>query len=78
MEATEVTTGILVTTAGAAALLAMSETGFRTQLAAGRIGPREIRFGKSVRYCRTELERWAAAGCPKRIEWQSRKNRDED
>ena len=73
-EATEPITvnPVLLTLPMAAAWLSMSATAFRTQEAAGRIGPRPVRFGRSVRYVRSELERWAAAGCPRRVDWLAR------
>ena len=61
---------ILLTTERAAAAIGMSETAFRTQLAAGRIGPEPIRFGRSVRWSRAALEAWAHAGCPRRLDWR--------
>ena len=60
---------VLLTLPMAAASLSMSATAFRTQEAAGRIGPRPVKFGRSVRYVRSELERWGAAGCPRRADW---------
>ena len=60
---------VLLTLPMAAAWLSMSATAFRTQEAAGRIGPCPVRFGRSVRYVRCELERWAASGCPRRADW---------
>ena len=71
---TQINGSILLKTPAAAAALSMSETQFRNQLAQGRIGPRELRFGKSVRYCRAELEAWARAGCPKRQDWERMNN----
>ena len=60
---------LLLTIEGAAALLSMSRTAFKSHLAAGRIGPRAIRFGRSVRFSRDELATWAGAGCPPRERW---------
>lgn len=53
----------------AADLLGISRRHFQKLDASGRLGPQSIRLGRSVRWSRDELERWAAAGCPPRREW---------
>lgn len=60
---------LLLRTEDAAALLSMSRSGFDQFEAAGLIGPKPARFGRSIRWSRDELTRWAAAGCPPRCEW---------
>ena len=35
----------------------------------GKIGPRPIRLGKSLRFDAREIARWIAAGCPPRSQW---------
>lgn len=39
----------------------------------GKIGPRPIRLGGSVRYSSDECRRWIDAGAPPRDEWEQMK-----
>ena len=52
----------------AAALLSTSVRTLRCWDAAGRI-PQPIRIGRSTLWRSDELRAWAAAGCPRRKEW---------
>ena len=63
-------TPILVDADGAAALLSISVPHFRKLVRDGRIGPEPVKLGRSVRWCRRELEQWADAGCPPRHLWR--------
>ena len=60
---------LLVNVDHAARLLGMSKTAFTANLAAGKIGPRPIRFGRSVRFSVAELAEWCHADCPPRVQW---------
>ncbi len=60
---------LLVKIDDAARMLGMSKTAFKTHLAAGRIGPMPIRFGRSVRFSVAELADWCAQGCEGRQRW---------
>ncbi len=43
-----------------------------SRMNASRKIPRPVRVGRSVRWRRDEVERWIAAGCPERSEWEVR------
>jgi predicted DNA-binding transcriptional regulator AlpA len=62
---------ILVDASGAAALCNVSRS---TWLAWDRAGicPRSIRINGRVLWCRQDIERWAALGCPDRQELMRR------
>jgi excisionase family DNA binding protein len=62
---------LLLSVEQAAELCGLSRAMMYKQLAAGRIGPEPIRFGKAVRFSAEELRTWAAAGAPPRHEWAS-------
>jgi predicted DNA-binding transcriptional regulator AlpA len=62
---------LLVTAKQAAAICATSVRTWRTRDSAGLI-PRPVRIGRSVFWCVDELRDWVAAGCPRRIDWESR------
>lgn len=53
----------------AASVLSISRSHFDALNASGLIGPKPIRLGKLRLWPRNELERWAAAGAPGRVEW---------
>jgi len=60
---------ILVDANQAAALLGMSRSSFLRLDQRGLLGPRSVRLGRLVRWHRAEIEAWAAAGCPPRVQW---------
>ena len=62
-------TPILLRPEQAAALCGMSRSHFDSLNTSGAIGPKPIQMGKLKLWPRTELERWAKAGCPGRVEW---------
>ncbi len=43
-----------------------------SRMNASRKIPRPVRVSRSVRWRRDEVERWIAAGCPERVEWEAR------
>ncbi len=55
--------GVLMTIREVAAALRLSERKVYELQAAGRM-PAAIRLGRSVRWSRTQIEAWAARGCP--------------
>lgn len=61
---------ILLKAEEAANALSVSLKHFYNIQRSGRLGPGEIRLGKSVRWSRDELEEWANEGCPPREKWQ--------
>lgn len=64
-------TPLLVDDAGAAALGGFSRRKWQQLEVQGRIGPRPVRFGKCKRWVVSQLEAWAAAGCPGRRDWEA-------
>jgi predicted DNA-binding transcriptional regulator AlpA len=60
---------LLLTSEQAADLCNLSITSWKTQARCGRVGPVPLRFGKSVRWVRSELEDWIACGAPPRTQW---------
>jgi len=46
-------------------------TGWRW-LASGRIGPRPLRFGRTLRWRASEVRNWINSGCPRREAWEAR------
>ena len=60
---------ILCSAAEAAALLGVSRATYLRMDQTGRLGPRSVRLGRLVRWHRAEIEAWAAAGCPPRVQW---------
>lgn len=65
---------ILLRPEHAAAACGMSRSHFDTLNASGAIGPKPIELGRIKLWPRAELERWAAAGCPGRVEWLNRQD----
>ena len=63
---------LLLTAKQAAAMCGKSLRTWRTWDAAGWI-PRPMRIGRSTLWRAQELRDWAAAGCPRRDEWEARK-----
>jgi excisionase family DNA binding protein len=56
---------LLIPDTEAARLCGIARATWHRLRAAGRIGPAAIRLGRAVRYRRSEVEEWAAAGCPR-------------
>ena len=65
---------LLLKAAEAAAVLGMSRGKFLQLDNQGAV-PEPVRFGKAVRWPRSELAAWVNAGCPDRGTWKSRKER---
>jgi predicted DNA-binding transcriptional regulator AlpA len=65
---------LLLKAAEAAAVLGMSRGKFLQLDNQGAV-PEPVRFGKAVRWPRSELGAWVNAGCPARAAWKSRKER---
>lgn len=61
---------ILLKAEEAAESLSVSLKHFHNMQRSGRLGPDEIRLGKSVRWSRDELQEWANEGAPPREKWQ--------
>jgi excisionase family DNA binding protein len=40
----------------------------------GKLGPRPIRFGTSVKFLCSEVESWLAAGAPPQAKWEALRN----
>ncbi|QDU58546.1 helix-turn-helix transcriptional regulator [Aeoliella mucimassa] len=55
---------LALTKAELARALGISERHLHTLDSTGRLGPRAIRLNRSVRYVRSEVEAWLAAGAP--------------
>ena len=62
---------LMVTAKQAAPMCGKSLRTWRTWDAAGRI-PRAVRVGGSKLWRLDELRAWAAAGCPRRDDWEAR------
>jgi predicted DNA-binding transcriptional regulator AlpA len=62
---------LLVTARQAAELCGKSLRTWRSWDSAGWI-PRAVRIGRSTLWRADELRDWVAAGCPCRVEWESR------
>jgi predicted DNA-binding transcriptional regulator AlpA len=62
---------LLLTAKQAAVLCAKSLRTWRTWDSAGWI-PRPVRIGRSTMWRLDELREWAAAGCPRRNDWEAR------
>jgi prophage regulatory protein len=62
---------LLLRTAEAAALCKVSTRTWRGWDAAGKI-PKPIRIGRSTLWRSEELHAWAAAGCPRRQQWEDK------
>ncbi|MFA9479965.1 helix-turn-helix transcriptional regulator [Phycisphaerales bacterium AB-hyl4] len=60
----------------AAAYCGVSRSHFLSMDQGGRLGPQKVKLGSSSRWSRAELEAWAAAGCPVRVEWAAMKEAD--
>jgi predicted DNA-binding transcriptional regulator AlpA len=70
-EAANVLELLLVAARTAAEMCGKSLRTWRTWDAAGWI-PRPVRIGHSTLWRADELRDWAAAGCPRRAEWEAR------
>ena len=53
-----------------AKLVGVSLRHIRRMESAGMIGPRPLRFGRSVRYSLLEVQKWIKAGAPARVLWE--------
>ena len=62
---------LLLTARKAAAICGKSLRTWRTWDSAGLI-PKPIRICRSTLWRAKELEKWVAAGCPRREEWEAR------
>jgi len=62
---------LLLTARQAAALCGKSLRTWRSWDAAGWI-PKPLKIGRSTLWRARELEKWVAAGCPRREEWEKR------
>ena len=60
---------LLLTARQAASMCGKSPRTWRMWDAAGRI-PQPVRIGRSTLWRLDELRAWAAAGCPRRKEWE--------
>lgn len=56
-----------------ARLLLVSRAKFFRMASRGEI-PEPIRFGRSVRWPKSEIRRWIAARCPKRDKWREQRD----
>lgn len=65
-------TPLAVDSHGAAALLGVSESGWRVLVAAGRVPP-GIKLGRRRLWAVSELQAWLAAGAPSADRWNSMK-----
>ena len=65
-------TPLLVTARHAAAVCGKSLRTWRAWNAAGWI-PRPVRIGRSTLWRVSELSEWVSCGCPRRVEWEARK-----
>jgi len=63
---------IALAAADVARLLGISERHLWTLHSSGRL-PRPVKLGRSVRWNRSELQRWLDAGCPSRDRWEQDK-----
>lgn len=60
----------MVNATSAAEIVGLSRRYLLTADASGRIGPRSIKIGRRRLWSVAELRRWAAAGCPHRVNWE--------
>lgn len=65
-------TADLITAVDAAALIGVSRWTFDSWVAAGLAPAAAFRIGKTIRWSRSELAAWVAAGAPPRREWEAR------
>jgi predicted DNA-binding transcriptional regulator AlpA len=65
---------LLLKSAEAAAIVGLSRAKWLQLDNQGAI-PEPVRFGKAVRWARSELTAWVRAGCPNRGEWEKTKER---
>jgi excisionase family DNA binding protein len=62
---------LLLSDREAAALLGISRAHFHRLRAAGKFGPEPIRLGRTLRFERDEVVRWARARCPEATTWRA-------
>lgn len=65
----------LLTIGDVARLLRKTPRGVAKDRSAGRLGPVEIRLGRSVRFSAAEVADWIRAGCPSRDAWLGMRDR---
>ena len=70
--ATTTAAPLLIDAREAAARLGIGRTKLYELHAAGAV-PRAIRLGRAVRWRADELAAWVEAGCPSRVEWETRR-----
>ena len=63
---------VLISSKDFHAMLGISQASFFRLRAMGKIGPRPIKLGKSVRWDEAEVKEWIAAKSPNARQWQSR------
>lgn len=63
---------LLITSKEFMQLLGISQAAFFRLRAGGRIGPRSIKLGRSIRWDSAEVQEWIAAKCPNSRVWESR------
>ena len=63
------TESLLLDAAQVAALLTVSRSHLFTMMQNGEFPIEKLRLGGSVRYRRTDVDRWVAAGCPAAARW---------
>jgi predicted DNA-binding transcriptional regulator AlpA len=63
---------VLITSSQFHTMLGISQASFFRLRSMGKIGPRPIKLGKSVRWDEVEVKEWIAAKCPNARQWQSR------
>ena len=69
---------LAVDAATLATSLGVSLRHLRRMEASGALGPRPLRFGRSVRYSVAEVQEWIRAGAPDRKTWQQIKTEEGD
>lgn len=52
--------------------LGISQAAFFRLRAGGRIGPRSIKLGRSIRWDAAEVQEWIKAKCPNSRQWECR------
>lgn len=62
----------LITTKEFIEKLGISESAFFRLRIMGKIGPRSIKLGRSIRWDAVEVEAWIKEKCPQARDWESR------
>ena len=63
---------LLITSKDVFSRLGISQAAFFRLRARGKIGPRAIKLGRSIRWDAAEVDAWIKAKCPQARDWQSR------